>query len=42
VIGFFKIGSLKLFVLVWLQTVILLISFFQTARITGMNHQCLA
>jgi hypothetical protein len=28
--------------LVWLQTAILLISDSQTARITGMSHQCLA
>jgi hypothetical protein len=39
---FWRWGSLKLFVKALPQTVILLISTSQVARITGMSHQCLA
>jgi hypothetical protein len=38
--GFFKIVSLELFCLGWLQTIILLIAASSVARITGMSHQC--
>jgi hypothetical protein len=39
--GFFEIGSCELFAWWWLQTVILVISASQVARITGMSPQCL-
>jgi hypothetical protein len=37
--GFFKIGSHKLFAQGWLQTMILLISVSWVARITGVSYQ---
>jgi hypothetical protein len=40
--GFFKIGSCELFAWGWLQTVILLTSASQVARIAGMSHWLLA
>jgi hypothetical protein len=39
VLNIFKIASLELFAQGWLQTLILLISAFWVARITGMSHQ---
>jgi hypothetical protein len=42
VMGFFRIGSHELFCLVWLQTMILLISATCVTRTTGVSHQHLA
>jgi hypothetical protein len=41
-IGFYKIGSCKVFAKDWLQTGILLISASWIARITGVSHQDLS
>jgi hypothetical protein len=41
-IGFFETGSHKLFAQAGFESVILLISAFQVARITCMSQQCLA
>jgi hypothetical protein len=40
--GFFEIGSLKLFAQGWIWTVILLLSASPVTRITGMSHWHLA
>jgi hypothetical protein len=39
---FFKIGSLRIICLGWLQTAIFMISASWVDRITGVSHQCLA
>jgi hypothetical protein len=40
VMGFFEVGSHKLFALGWLWTSTLLISVSWVARITGVSHWC--